>query len=74
VLALYHTSRFLRKQGAVFASTAILSGSLLYKVSYMPEDKCKLIIASLLNPLLAAWTLFQARLRHLTARVPPLLG
>jgi hypothetical protein len=27
-----------------------------------------------LNPLHAAWTLFQARLCHLTARVPPLLG
>jgi hypothetical protein len=27
-----------------------------------------------LNPLHAAWTLFQARLRGLTARVPPLLG
>jgi hypothetical protein len=27
-----------------------------------------------LNPLHVAWTLFQARLRGLTARVPPLLG
>jgi hypothetical protein len=27
-----------------------------------------------MNPLQSAWTLFQARLRGLKARVPPLLG